>query len=190
MPVETGSYIDSLNATWPLAGESRRQGDDHLRFLKKVIKATFPNLTAPVKLSAAQINAMATNLGIVKATLTGLVSAVAGTDFAKPDTASTWTAPQRTTWGVPEADGTLDTAKYQNFVLTPSDSFTINFVLPQNGQNGRILVKNTANYLAGIAAGYARPYNLANRLSLTGWYLLTYEVVEGTVILTCSENLQ
>jgi hypothetical protein len=51
MAVETATYIDELNPAYPAGGEPIAQGDDHLRLLKSVLKATFPTLDAA--LSAA-----------------------------------------------------------------------------------------------------------------------------------------
>lgn len=47
MGLETATYIDDLVATNPLATDGVSQGDDHLRLLKAVTKATFPNFTRP-----------------------------------------------------------------------------------------------------------------------------------------------
>lgn len=43
MGLEVATYIDGLTVTWPASGDQRKQGDDHLRLLKSVLKSTFPN---------------------------------------------------------------------------------------------------------------------------------------------------
>lgn len=43
MPLESANYIADLTATNPIAGDVKGEGDDHLRLIKKVLKATFPN---------------------------------------------------------------------------------------------------------------------------------------------------
>ena len=59
MGLETGDYIDDLVATNPIGGtDNISEGDDHIRLLKKTIKQTFPNITGPVTLTQAQINAL------------------------------------------------------------------------------------------------------------------------------------
>lgn len=59
MPVEEATYISDLNETYPLGtGEPKSLGDDHLRLLKSVIKATFPNITGEVTATHAQLNAL------------------------------------------------------------------------------------------------------------------------------------
>lgn len=56
MPVETFAYLDSLDATNPPASDGLVQGDDHIRGIKSVLKSTFPNISAAVTATAAQIN--------------------------------------------------------------------------------------------------------------------------------------
>lgn len=43
MGLETAQYISQLDAANPASGDDRRQGDDHLRMLKDVLKRVFPN---------------------------------------------------------------------------------------------------------------------------------------------------
>lgn len=59
MPLETATYIDGLNASNPAASDAVSSADDHLRLIKSTIKATFPNITAPVTKTAAEINGLA-----------------------------------------------------------------------------------------------------------------------------------
>ncbi len=44
MALETGSFIDDLTITNPLGADAKNEGDDHLRLIKKVLKATFPGM--------------------------------------------------------------------------------------------------------------------------------------------------
>lgn len=44
MGLEVGTYIADLVATNPLTSDQVGQGDDHLRLIKSVLQATFPNL--------------------------------------------------------------------------------------------------------------------------------------------------
>lgn len=46
MPVETAAYISDLNASYPEGSDGADQGDNHIRLLKAVLKAQFPNFTA------------------------------------------------------------------------------------------------------------------------------------------------
>lgn len=43
MGLETGNYISDLDPSNPLSTDAVKQGDDHLRLIKKVLKQTFPN---------------------------------------------------------------------------------------------------------------------------------------------------
>ena len=57
MGKETPVYIEDLRTDWPLAGDSRAEGDDHLRNIKVAIKGSFTSLgAAPVTATAAQLN--------------------------------------------------------------------------------------------------------------------------------------
>lgn len=59
MGLESGNYISDLRKDWPLSEDYRREGDDHLRLIKKVLVQTFPNLDGPVTLTPAQVNDLA-----------------------------------------------------------------------------------------------------------------------------------
>lgn len=48
MGLEIASFIDDLNAAWPLADDGKSEGDDHLRNLKSCLQAQFPNLGSVV----------------------------------------------------------------------------------------------------------------------------------------------
>ena len=56
MSLETGTYISDLVATNPLAGDPRSEGDDHIRLIKAVLLATFPNLTGAVTPTHTELN--------------------------------------------------------------------------------------------------------------------------------------
>ncbi len=43
MSLEAGTYVSDLNAAQPPGTDQKKQGDDHLRLIKSVLKATFPN---------------------------------------------------------------------------------------------------------------------------------------------------
>lgn len=63
MGLEAGDFIDDLNQAWPLPSDKRRQGDDHFRLIKRVLKNTFPNLNAAVTATPADLNNVPPNLG-------------------------------------------------------------------------------------------------------------------------------
>lgn len=56
MALETASYISQLNPANPSGADRVHQGDDHIRLLKAVLKATFPNITGPITATQDQLN--------------------------------------------------------------------------------------------------------------------------------------
>lgn len=56
MALETATYISDLVSTNPVAGDNFSQGDDHLRLIKKVLLATFPNLDAAMTATDTELN--------------------------------------------------------------------------------------------------------------------------------------
>ena len=57
MPLETGTYIDSLNPSNPGNTDPLSQADDHLQLLKSTIKATFPLVAGAITGTHTAINA-------------------------------------------------------------------------------------------------------------------------------------
>lgn len=55
MGVETATYISGLNATNPVVGDAKTEGDDHLRLIKSTLLATFPEITGAVNATHTQI---------------------------------------------------------------------------------------------------------------------------------------
>ena len=43
MGLEAATFVSQLTSSNPLAGDKKNQGDDHLRLIKSVLQATFPN---------------------------------------------------------------------------------------------------------------------------------------------------
>jgi hypothetical protein len=58
MALESGTYINSLNASNPASTDGLGQADDHLRLIKGAIKNTFPNLDAAVTSSPTELNVL------------------------------------------------------------------------------------------------------------------------------------
>lgn len=42
MGLETATFISGLTTSWPLSGDNKSQGDDHIRLIKSALQATFP----------------------------------------------------------------------------------------------------------------------------------------------------
>lgn len=60
MGLETSvTYISDLNPQFPTETDALMQGDNHIRNVKQALRATFPNVNAPVTPTPAQINKLA-----------------------------------------------------------------------------------------------------------------------------------
>jgi hypothetical protein len=56
MGLEAATYITQLQEAWPLGGDLRREGDDHFRLLKRVLKNTFPDMDGPILATPQMLN--------------------------------------------------------------------------------------------------------------------------------------
>lgn len=90
MGLETGTYVNDLNVNNPVgATDAKSEGDNHLRLIKSVLKATFVNAVAPVTLPStasvmARTDAAQTFTGVqtFSSTIVGSVNGNAGTASA------------------------------------------------------------------------------------------------------------
>lgn len=71
MGLETATYINGLVPTNPTQGDLVSAGDDHIRLLKSTLKNTFPNLTAAVTVTAAELNYLSGVTSNVQTQITG-----------------------------------------------------------------------------------------------------------------------
>lgn len=62
MPLETATYISTLDPANPLGSDPIATADDHLRLIKKVLKDTFPNMSAAFNETQATIDTLRSNL--------------------------------------------------------------------------------------------------------------------------------
>ena len=85
MGLEAATYINGLVATNPAAGDQKSQGDDHIRLIKAVLQATFPNLTGAVNPTQAEINFLA---GVTSAIQTQLNAKLAAALFPNVNAAA------------------------------------------------------------------------------------------------------
>lgn len=67
MPLESATYLHQLEPSNPPATDQLRQADDHLRLIKSVLQATFPNIEGAVTKTHEELNASAFSypIGIV-----------------------------------------------------------------------------------------------------------------------------
>jgi hypothetical protein len=56
MGLETGTYINSLNASNPVGTDAKSAGDDHIRLVKSTIKNTCPNVAGAVTPTHTELN--------------------------------------------------------------------------------------------------------------------------------------
>ena len=59
MTVESVTYIDDLNASYPAGTDAKSEGDDHIRNIKSAIKATFPNVNGAISSTDEDLSACA-----------------------------------------------------------------------------------------------------------------------------------
>lgn len=74
MPLESATYISSLDASNPAGTDPKSQGDDHLRLIKSAIKATFPNVSGAVTPSHTELNYVAGVTSDIQTQLAGTVT--------------------------------------------------------------------------------------------------------------------
>jgi hypothetical protein len=104
---------------------------------------------------------------------TGITAASAGTDYAAPGTATTFTASQRGTVTT-DNDGSFDMNVTNNFSCTPSGTFALTFTNITAGQSGYVLLINTGGHAVTAAATTKVNTTFLTTVSAAGTYLLSY----------------
>ncbi len=66
MALETGTYIDSLNASNPVATDGLSQADDHLRLIKATLKATLPNISGAMTATHTILNGIDSRVSAIE----------------------------------------------------------------------------------------------------------------------------
>lgn len=65
MTVESATYISQLNTANPTGADAKSEGDDHLRLLKSVLRAQFPNFgAAALTASNTQLDKLVTTFSV------------------------------------------------------------------------------------------------------------------------------
>lgn len=109
---------------------------------------------------------------------TGLTAATAGTDYAAPGTATTWTTSQRGTVTT-DNDLSFDMSVTNNFKCTPTGTGALTFTNITAGQSGYVLLVNTGGYAITAAATTKVNTTFLTTVSTAGTYLLSY-FTDGT----------
>lgn len=65
MGLEAASFISGLDSANPTATDPKSQGDDHLRLIKAVLKATLPNANAAINPTPTEFNTLVGTTGAV-----------------------------------------------------------------------------------------------------------------------------
>lgn len=85
MTVESATYIDELDDTLPAGSDQKAEGDNHIRLLKTVLQASFPNVSGAANPSDAELNylvgvssAIQTQINNTNSTVTGKATKVSG----------------------------------------------------------------------------------------------------------------
>ncbi len=108
----------------------------------------------------------------------GLTAATAGTDYAKPDTASTWSVTQKGT-RTTDNDGSFDLSVTNLWKCTPTGAVTLTFTNNTDGIEGNIIFINGSNYAVTMHANTKSTSGLATTLSATGTYVIHFST-DGT----------
>jgi hypothetical protein len=119
---------------------------------------------------------------------TGITAASAGTDYAAPGTAATFTASQRGTVTT-DNDGSFDMNVTNNFSCTPSGTFALTFTNITAGQSGYVLLINTGGHAITAAATTKVGATFLTGVSAAGTYLLSYFSNGTNVYVTASGAL-
>jgi hypothetical protein len=133
MGLESASFVNGLNLSNPADTDPRSQGDDHLRLIKAVLLATFPNLNAAVTASPADLNlldpAPASHDLAFRSTANRKLDKVIGLRFTNLGTTNT-----------PTIDGSVA----QVHKVTINANATLTFTNPEEGSFGVVLIENAA----------------------------------------------
>lgn len=89
MPIETTNFISDLRQEYPLDGDLIKEGDDHIRNIKKVLKQTFRNFAGYITISNDKLNKLDALVDVDGGTFT-VKGAFAATGNAAGSTANNW----------------------------------------------------------------------------------------------------
>jgi hypothetical protein len=155
MPVESATYINGLNASYPTGSDNIAQGDNHIRLIKETIKATFPNIAGAVSGTHTTINSAVTAANA--ATDANTASTIVKRDASGNFTAGTITAALTGNASTATALATARTIGGVSF------DGTANITLP--GVNAAGTQSTSGNAATASALATARTISLGGDLS-------------------------
>jgi microcystin-dependent protein len=158
MALETATFISGLTTTWPTASDFKSQGDDHIRLIKGVLQATFPNGSRAFYFPTAEVTTGTLALDATDNQNTVLVDTTAG----------------NVTVTLPAGLATTDKGFWVDVVKTTND---VNAAIV-SPSSGTILSKSgsTATVRVGVLSEPSRFF-----WSGTGWLCFKYGPMIGTV---------
>ena len=137
MGLETATYISDLVPSNPPWTDKRRQGDDHLRLIKKALKNTFPQISNAVEISEEELNYLSGTTNNVQDQLDGKLATNALDGYAELDRYQEWSRTQHilpinqgSKTGIVNLDATLSTCQ----IITLAGDITLKVQSPHEGQ--------------------------------------------------------
>lgn len=127
--------------------------------------------------------------GVIKATAGTLGNAIPGSDYARPDTASLWTAPQAGNI-IYASDGFFDLSLSNNFVCEPADDVILDFGNLQLGLSGTVLIINSGFVITKQDLVVLAPLGYMELISNPGLYITGFFTDGVYVYLTGSSALE
>lgn len=134
MAIESAAFISDLNTSNPPGSDPVGQADDHIRLIKSVLKATFPNISGAVSSTQAQLNT-----ALVP---TGLVALWSGSSASVP---TGWALCNGQTVAKTDGSGNITTPDLTNrFVVGSGTSYAVGSTGGASSNTPTITVTNQA----------------------------------------------
>lgn len=175
MGLETATYLSGLVATNPLSTDPKSQGAAHLRLIKSVILATFPNINAAISASDEELNFV-----------DGVTSAIQGQLDAKASltapsiTTPTLTGTKETKAAIAASNIDLSLGNYFTKTIAGATTLTISNV-PATGTVASFVLDLTNGGSAVVTwfAGAKWPAGAAPTLTVSGRDVLVFFTHDG-----------
>lgn len=182
--LETGTYVADLVSSNPLGSDGKAQGDDHLRLVKSVLQATFPNADRAFNLSqAAEWSDVVATETTSRALVTGDLGKILLVDPTTGAVALTLPDPGvvLTGWGivikrsVTHANGVTITPFGAEAIDGQAKSITLDIindtvVLRTDGTNWFVWARSSYVESNRILAGAADTYTLTTGRTIAAYY--------------------
>lgn len=168
MGLESGTYIDDLNAANPAATDGLSQADDHMRLLKSTIKNSFPQVSGAVTSSHTELNALDGYTGTVDDLIYAKDLRATGVTTTEFDYLDGVTSSIQTQLNTKATTGSVDAATVlvNNLTATGGLSSSTSYAIP--------FLSNAADPTSGTSS-------LQSALRVHDAENLRYEPVTGTL---------